>query len=145
MKFGPNARAISLALLVYEVRAGEASGENIPAVVRVSEKLRRPLSTIAGSTGFRALLGRALVLAKAQDPGLAAVRVQQDGSLDGLSELLDDENRPAGVALIAHLLGLLDGFIGTDLALRLVLDVWPDLPGFEVEALRGESNGESGK
>jgi hypothetical protein len=145
VKPGQNARATALRLLVYEVCAGKASGENVPAALRVSEKLRRPLSTLAGSTGFRALLGRALTLAKAQDPSLGTVRVQPDGSLAGLSELRNNEDEPAGVALITHLLGLLDGFIGPDLALRLVLDVWPDLPALEAEAHRGGSSGESGK
>jgi hypothetical protein len=44
----------------------------------------------------------------------------------------------AGVTLIAQLLGLLDAFIGQDLTLRLVADVWPDLPPVEAEA-EGES------
>jgi hypothetical protein len=135
----PSARATARQLLAHEAGADKPSDANIPAAIRVCEKLRRPLSTLAGATGFHALLGRALTLAKAQDPHLGAVRVQPDGSLDGLSELRNSEDGPAGVALIAQLLGLLDAFIGPDLALRLVADVWPDLPAFEAEA-----DGESG-
>jgi hypothetical protein len=135
----PNAHATARQLLAHEAGAGKPSDVNIPAAIRVCEKLRRPLSTLAGATGFHALLGRALTLAKAQDPRLGAVRVQPDGSLDGLSELRNNEDGQAGVALIAQLLGLLDAFIGPDLALRLVADVWPDFSAFEAEA-----DGESG-
>jgi hypothetical protein len=134
----PNARATARHLLAHEAGAGKPSDVNIPAAIRVCEKLRRPLSTLAGATGFHALLGRALTLAKAQDPHLGTVRVQPDGSLAGLSELRNNEHGQAGVALIAQLLGLLDAFIGPDLTLRLMADVWPDLPAFEAEA-EGES------
>jgi hypothetical protein len=100
--------------------------------------LRRPLSKLAGSTGFHALLGRALKLAKAQDPHLGAVRLDPDGSLQGLTELGNPNKEQAGVAVIAQLLGLLDTFIGPDLALRLVADVWPDLPAFAPEEDRND-------
>jgi hypothetical protein len=136
----PNARATVRWLLAHEAGAGKLSDVTVPAAIRVCEKLRRPLSTLAGATGFHALLGRALTLAKAQDPHFAGVRLQPDGSLDGLSELCNTEDGQAGEALIAQLLGLLDAFIGQDLTLRLVLDVWPDLPAFEAEA-----DGETGK
>jgi hypothetical protein len=137
---GPNARKTAGQLLAYEAGAGKPSDVNIPAAIRVCEKLRRPLSTLAGSTGFRALLGRALTLAKAQDPHLGAVRVQPDGSLDGLSAPRSNEDGQAGLALIAQLLGLLNAFIGPDLTLRLVADVWPELPAFEAEEDRESGN-----
>jgi hypothetical protein len=136
----PKARATARQLLAHEAGSGKPSEGNIPAAIRVAEKLRRPLSTLAGTTGFRALLGRALTLAKAQDSNLQAVRVEPDGSLHGLTELRNNEHAQAGVALIAQLLGLLDGFIGPDLTLLLIADVWPDLPASEAEA-----DGESGK
>ena len=115
-------------LLAYESPASTPSDGNNPAVFRVSENLRRPLSTLAGVAGFRALLGRALALAKSEVHGLSAVRIKPDGSLEGLSELHNDEAIEAGVMLIAHLLGLLATFIGESLTLRLVQDTWPDLP-----------------
>ena len=135
----PNARKTARQLLAYEAGAGKPSDVNIPAATRVCEKLRRPLSTLAGATGFRALLGRALTLAKTQDPHLAGTRVQPDGSLEALSESRNNEDGQAGVELIAQLLGLLEAFIGRNLTLRLVADVWPDLPAVEAEA-----DGESG-
>lgn len=99
----------------------------MPAVLSVSEKLRRRLSTLAGSSSFRALIARSLTLAKAQNPRLNAVQIQPDGSLECLgSEDLDAE---AGVILIGELLELLVTFIGEGLVLSLVLDSWPDLNG----------------
>jgi hypothetical protein len=135
----PNARKTARKLLAQEAGTGEPFDPGESAANRVCEKLRRPLSTLAGATGFHALLGRALTLAKAQDPHLAGTQVQPDGSLEGFSETSNNEDGQAGVALIAQLLGLLDEFIGPDLTLRLVADVWPDL-----RALRTEVDGESG-
>lgn len=99
----------------------------MPAVLCVSEKLRRPLSTLAGSSGFRSLLARAVTLAKAQDPRLSAVQVNPDGSLEGLGS--QDQDAQAGVMLIAQLLELLVTFIGEGLVLNLVLDSWPNFTG----------------
>jgi len=122
-------RDLAQRLLAYEAAALNSSEQDTFAVFRVSEKLRGPLSTLAGATGFRTLLARALTLAKTHAPGIGAIQVKPDGSLEGLSELHDDgEVAEAGVLLIAQLLGLLVLFIGENLVLRLVLDVWPDLP-----------------
>ncbi|HXR78221.1 MAG TPA: hypothetical protein VN737_19730 [Bryobacteraceae bacterium] len=123
----PEAQDIARRLVAYEAGAGSAPGANTPAAFRVSEKLRRPLSTLAGATGFRALLARALMLAKREDHSLSAVCVKPDGSLEGLKEPNDDDAEEPGVALIAQLLRLLVAFIGEALTTRLVQDIWSDL------------------
>lgn len=120
----PNVRDLAHGLLVYETAQGHASGANTPAVFRVSEKLRRPLSTLAGTTGYRVLLARAVVLAKAQVSSLNGVQVNPDGSLEGIGELRDEE----AIEIVAQLLKLLVAFIGEGLTLHLVRDVWPGLP-----------------
>src|SRR2546423_14365902 len=107
-------------ILGYESAARNSSEEKMPAVFRVSEKLRRSLSTLAGATGFRALLARALTLAKVHVSSLSAVQVKPDGSLEGLSEVHNDEVAEAGVMLIAQLVGLLNAFIGEELTLHLL-------------------------
>jgi hypothetical protein len=135
----PGAQKIARQLLAQEAVTGKPSDLSESAAIRVCEKLRRPLGTLAGDTGFHALLGRALTLAKADDPHLAGMRVQPDGSLKDLSETRNNQDGQAGVALVAQLLGLLDEFIGRDLTLRLVADVWPDL-----RVLKAEVDGESG-
>ncbi len=126
----PSPKTLELAqrLLDYEAATGDSSGANMPAALRVSEKLRRPLSTLAGAAGFRALLARALALTKAQSHGFSAVHLQPDGFLEGLTELHNDEATESGAMLIAHLFGLLITFIGENLTVRLMHDAWPDLP-----------------
>ena len=99
------------------------------AASHVLEKLRPHLATLMGNGGFRALLSRALALASTEVPGLRAVRVRTDGSLDGWETLRaqpdPDELFEGGVVLLAQLLGLLEAFIGEDLTVRLVSEVWP--------------------
>lgn len=89
------------------------------------------LSTLLGTAGFQALLSRAVTLAKADVPGLAALEIATDGSLDGLSlDEHSDGKRPFSdgeVIFVAHFLGLLLTFLGEALMLRLVNDAWPKL------------------
>jgi hypothetical protein len=129
----PRMRDYAQQLLAYEAAAHNPSELNMAAVFRVFEALRRPLSTLAGASGFRALLVRALMLAKAQVPSLSAVHVKPDGSLEGLSNLRN-EDAEAGVVLIAQLLGLLVAFIGESLMLRILLDVWPGFTIFDARS-----------
>ena len=116
-------------LLGYErVTSGHAPG-GATAAFRVSEKLRRVLSLLLGAGGFRALLTRALVLARAEAPWLLAVQVTPDGTMEGLgkpdSPSSDGRIAKGETALIAHLLGLLVTFVGETVMLRLVQEAWP--------------------
>jgi len=101
----------------------------------VCDKLRRPITTLAGAAGFRSLLARALTLAKRESPVLNTWEVQADGSLLGLN----GEAAQSGDVLIAHLIGLLITFVGESLTLRLLHDVWIDLPDSEMKFERDES------
>jgi len=105
--------------------------------VRVCEKLRVSLTRFAGTDGFASLLRRALTLARAEVPELQSVKVNPDGSLEGLEQLAAREWRPgsgwdggaeAAVAITTHLLVLLVTFIGRPLTLRLLREAWPDAP-----------------
>lgn len=123
----PNTVELARWLLNREGGANHATAET-SATIRVSEKLRRPLSILTGAIGFAALQARALALAKVQLKCLKIVSVKNDGSLDGLGGLEGHEAINAGTMLIAQLLALLRTFIGENLMLRLVRDVWPELP-----------------
>ena len=79
------------------------------------EALRRPLCTLAGTTGFRELLKRALAVARVQVPALSSVRVDPDGSFQGLTKLVVDQDSEAEIMLISELLALLVA-VGTTLA-----------------------------
>ena len=87
---------------------------------------------LMGSVGFRALLLRALALATVEVPWLRAVEVKGDGSLAGLEELqaqlAPEETAEGRVVLLTQLLGLLVAFVGENLTVRLVSEVWPKLP-----------------
>lgn len=84
-----------------------------------------------GLGGFRSLFSRALVLACAEVPGLRAVQIKADGSLERLDEFGAERGGTATlegeIVLIAQLLGLLATFIGADLTMRLLHDIWPEL------------------
>lgn len=95
--------------------------------MRVCEKLRTSLGKLAGPEGFAALLRRALALARAHAPALKAVKVMPDGHLRGLEEVANgDHSNEAAGELLAHLLHLLETFIGPTLTLRLLRNAWPD-------------------
>ena len=119
-------------LIDYEAGETKSSGTQIPAAFRSCEKLRVHLATFMGNAGFRTLLSRALALAATEVPWLRAVRIKAEGPLEGLEDLqakLDpDEFLEGGVVLLAQLLGLLVTFIGGNLTVRLVREIWPKVP-----------------
>jgi hypothetical protein len=128
----PAIRNLARWLLARESAAVKPPGGTSPGVFFVCDTLRQHLSVLAGAAGFRSLISRALTLARAEVPGLDAVRVREDGSLEwpGADESQRD---PEGIAkgeaaLVARFLGLLISFIGEPLTLRLVREVWPDAP-----------------
>ncbi|OPY67060.1 MAG: hypothetical protein A4E57_02491 [Syntrophorhabdaceae bacterium PtaU1.Bin034] len=127
----PATRTLALWLITQENATGEPPERNHEAF-HVCEKLRKSLSTLAGSAGYRSLVSRALTLAQKETPPLRRIRVKEDGTLEFSTAQQapqdGDERQREGVVLVAHLLGLLASFIGPALTLRLVRDVWPDAP-----------------
>jgi hypothetical protein len=118
--------------MANETVANVLSDTKTPAGFHVSVKLGRHLATFMGNTGFRTLLVRALALSAAEVPWLRQLRVKEDGSLEGVeglqARLAPDEFLEGKVTLLAQLLGLLMAFIGENLTLRLVREVWPKVP-----------------
>jgi hypothetical protein len=125
----PQMRHFAKRLIVYERQGGKSSNLKAVEAFSVSEKLGPHLVNLMGNGGFRALLGRALTLAAAEIPWLRGVQVKADGTLSGLEEIpaqLDPAEFLEGrVVLLAQLLGLLVAFIGKNLLLRLIYEVWP--------------------
>jgi hypothetical protein len=144
-KASPKMRDFAKRLIAHETRGNISSGTKTPvAILLVDEKLRPHLATLMGIVGFRALLSRALALASAEVPWLRALQVKADGSLEEL-EKLDTQVEPAelfegGVVLLAQLLGLLATFIGENLTLRLVGEVWPKLSLNGLDLGAGDTN-----
>jgi hypothetical protein len=128
----PQMRDFAERLIVYDAGGKKTALTIIPAAFPVCEKLRPHLATMMGNAGFRALMARSLALANAEVAWLRAVHVKADGSLEGLGDLesqLDPNEWFEGrVVLLAQMLGLLVAFIGENLTLRLVRDIWPKVP-----------------
>jgi hypothetical protein len=120
-------RDLARILLASEADASTTSRHTEPATVRVYERLRRQLGAAVGVDGFQTLASRALALAKSESPRLRAAQVTAKGGLHGLGEVEShtdaDEDGEAGVALIAHLLGLFLTFLGETTTLRLIEDL----------------------
>lgn len=139
----PAVRNLTWRLLAHE--AHEDDGQHLDALAgaaeRAADTMRLHLSKVIGEAGFLALLERALVLAKAEHPWLAAVRAERDGSLKGLrvsAEGRESDEAMAGfAAVLAHVLETLTVFIGEDLTKRLVCQAWPEVSldetGFDEE------------
>lgn len=130
----PTIRELARRLLDHEAAEAGSTNADTQPVCRVCDKLRRPLTTLAGAAGFRSLLARALTLAKKESPLLGTWEVMPDGSLQGLN----GEATQSGTVLIAQLIGLMITFIGESLTLRLLHDVWLDLPDSEVKFERNK-------
>jgi hypothetical protein len=131
----PEVRRFAQQLLAAEAAMGGTSAANGPVVLRVCEKLRRALVTLAGSAGFNSLLFRALALAQKQAPILLPVRVGADGILKGLEDIDRGPHNhyvEADALLLAEKIGLLVIFIGQGLTLRLTNDIWPNA-SFDIE------------
>ncbi len=124
-------RKFSTRLLIHEASENVSSETTVPVALQICEKLRPQISTLMGNGGYRALLTRALALAKAEVSSFRAVRVNADGTLEATSQSgmkIDPKQLTKGsVVLLAQLLGLLVSFIGVNLTLSLVRQVWPEL------------------
>lgn len=127
----PQMRKLAKRLIAHEARENKSSGTISPATFPVPEQLRPLLAALVGNAGFRVLLSRALVLARPEVPWLRAVHVEADGSLAGPAEFeaqVDPETIVAGrIAVLAQLLELLRDFIGENLTMQLIREVWPTL------------------
>lgn len=127
----PQMRAFAEDLIACETGETRFAETKHPADFPVFEKLRSPLATLMGNGGFRALLSRALALARAEVPWLRAVHVKADGALAWVEELhpplAPAEFLEGRVVLLAQLLGLLVAFIGPGLTARLIGEIWPKI------------------
>jgi hypothetical protein len=119
-------------LLAREIGERDGLDAELEAAELVCRKLSRRLAKLVTPAGCRAVLARGLHLARAEFPFLEGVRVgsSPEVCLEGLRESaegVEPVQARAGLALaLASVVGLLATFIGDELTLRLVRDVWPD-------------------
>jgi hypothetical protein len=125
-------------LLAREIASG-SGGDNDELVLsaaaeRVCQKLSLRLSKAVSPAGSQAIMSRAIHLARSDFPFLDGVRAGRppDACLAGLPSHVRGQPRNvvlAGLqAVLGILLDLLVGFIGEDLTLRLLRELWPDEP-----------------
>ncbi len=136
-------RTFAVRLIACDARGRVPGDGNVPDAIPVCEKLRPHLTTLMGSTGFHALLSRALTIARKGDAGLRSVQVLTNGSqgVTGETEVpWSPQAMTAGsVVLVGTLLDLLVAFIGEPLTLRLLREVWPDLSPDDLEPSNGDT------
>lgn len=107
-------------IFAFEERSdlGSNAGTN---ATRVIEKLRILLTRFSGSDSHAALLRRAVVLARMEDPSLEGQAVTQSGSIASIEGISNESS----LTLTAHLLDLMGSFIGQALTLTLLSETWP--------------------
>lgn len=130
-----NIRQLAERLVAHEAASSNSSKDRVHATCGVCEKLRRPLTTLTGTAGFTSVLSRALTLAQREAPALSVVQVRPDGSMEGLF----GEASESHPVLVSYLLNLLVTFIGEVLTMRLLTDIWPDIPDLEFNSPREKS------
>ncbi|MGI9145941.1 MAG: hypothetical protein ACR2IK_05250 [Chloroflexota bacterium] len=130
----PAQRDLARWLLMQELRDSQEAEALPDAAERACQKLCRRVARLVTTAGCKALLARALHLATAEFPFLAGVEANPapDTYLEGLparAERVEPSTmRDALTLVLAGVIMLLATFIGEDLSMRLVRDVWPDAP-----------------
>jgi len=103
---------------------GGAAGE---AAASTGKKLRVRLGRVFSELGMDALLRRAVLLARGDYPFLPVFEGPE--SLDHFGAVLDGvgaaEAASAAEAVVGHAITLLARFIGDDLTMRAIGEVWP--------------------
>jgi hypothetical protein len=134
-------------LIIHEASGKQSSEAKTQAGFHVFDKLRPHLATLMGKGGYRALQSRARALAGLEVQELRAVQVKDDGNLGGLEELLaqfgPEKLFECRVILLARMLGLLMDFIGRNLTLRLVREIWPKVSLDDLDSECGGKNEKS--
>lgn len=121
-------------LLRHEAESTGQADEFATAFERACRALHERLAPLISSSGFHTLLARAMRLAARDAPFLAGVSISTNGdcALSGLGGATEKRD-PADVAdaltmALAHFMWLLVIFIGENLGLRKVREIWPEVP-----------------
>lgn len=130
MTLSRETKDLARSLLAYEA-AGSTSETSQSLAVRVCEKLRGPLSGVAGIAGYRSLLARALTLAQAEAQSLRAFQVTAEGTLRSSGEIEPQIAKnlasEGDVLLMGQFIGLFLSLLGASVTLQLVQEVFPNL------------------
>ena len=121
-------------LLRHEAETAGHANDIAVGFERACRALHDQLAPLISSSGFHTLLARAVRLAARDAPFLASVSISTNGdcALSGLAGTTEKPD-PAEVAdaltmALAHFMWLLVIFIGENLGLRKVREIWPEVP-----------------
>jgi hypothetical protein len=121
-------------LFVQEAGGGDRTQDLADAMERACQALHTQLAPLVSGAGFNALFKRAVTLAARDFSFLAAIgpMTTPNCSLDGLRQAVEGreprEVADALAAILANFIWLLVIFLGENLGLRKVHEVWPDVP-----------------
>jgi hypothetical protein len=118
-------------LLSHEARGDDSTEALAAAAERVCQRLSHHSGKLLGVDTFNALLARSLALVKQDFPFLETVTVEPSHPrLKGLRESLPGQTASqasdAIVAVVATFLALLAEFIGEELSLFALVEIWTE-------------------
>jgi hypothetical protein len=127
-------RELARRLFTYEIGQSPETSNLAEIMERACEHLHERLALFIGASGFHALFTRALRITKAEFPFLQPVEAGEhpicllEGSREAIMGQATAEVREGFAAVLANFIWLLVTFIGEDLALRWVQEVWSEVP-----------------
>ena len=134
MKQGdPNLQKLALRLFEYEAKKSGNPDEPVKTIEVCCQRLHDRLDRVIGAGGFRALLNRALYLAKKRYAWLEGVEIEDypgcefkelREAVKGKKPAIMDE---ACRLMLENVIWLLVTFIGEDIAFGLIQEAWPDV------------------
>lgn len=133
---------LDLAATLLQLERGPHAPASSAAIASAFGRLHDVMSKLIGSAGYRALLARAIYVARHEHawldalivaaPPFAIHQLDEQVALVGEARALE-----GGTVLLATLLDLFCAFIGDDLTLRQVHEVWTDVAVGEAHAASG--------
>jgi hypothetical protein len=127
----PQLKNLALRLLVHEAKNSPSPAKLAEALEICCQRLHKRLDSLIGAGGFRALLDRAVFLAKKEHPWLKGVGVADypGCELKALNEAMSgrkpDEIKQTFTIILANVIWLLATFIGEDIAYSVIEEAWP--------------------
>ena len=119
-------------LLQHEMEKAGESADLAVAFQRICRALQGRLTPLISSTGFHTLFARAIRLASRDFPSVEAMSATSDCSVHAIPGADDAhasaQSAAALAAILAHFIWLLVTFIGGNLGLGTVRQIWPQVP-----------------
>jgi hypothetical protein len=129
----PTLQKLAQRLIEHEATKTGNPDEPVKAIESCCQRLHDRLDRLIGAGGFRALLNRALYLAKKKYAWLEGVGIEDDPGCEfkDLREAVKGKKpvtvNEACTLILANVIWLLVTFIGEDITIGLIQEAWPDV------------------